>query len=91
MSSGRPQRVSPAEIADLLAWARSVTEAGPAADPTQRAAYLSAKAELLTRIAEQHTENGPCHAAQARQVATAARSSTAQAAVLLPDSGKDTK
>jgi hypothetical protein len=45
---------SPAEIADLLAWARRLTEAGPAADPTDRAAYLAAKADLLTRIPAQH-------------------------------------
>lgn len=55
MTGGRPQPVSPAEIADLLAWARSVTETGPAADPTQRVAYLRAKAELLARITAQAT------------------------------------
>jgi hypothetical protein len=91
MSGDRPpQRVSAAQIADLLARARSITAAGPAADPTQRVAYLIAKAELLARIADQHAENCPCHAAQARQVAADARSSAAQAAALLPDSRKDT-
>jgi hypothetical protein len=45
---------SPAEIADLLAWARRLTEAGPAADPTDRAAYLAAKTDLLTRIPTPH-------------------------------------
>ncbi len=46
-------RVSTAEIAGLLAWARSLTEAGPAAAPTQRAAYLAAKAALPARVADQ--------------------------------------
>jgi hypothetical protein len=41
---------SPAQIADLIAWARRLTEAGQAADPTDRAAYLAAKADLLARI-----------------------------------------
>jgi hypothetical protein len=45
---------SPAQIADLLAWARRLIEAGRTADPTVRAAYLAAKADLLARIAEQH-------------------------------------
>jgi hypothetical protein len=42
--------VSTTEIAALLAWARSLSEAGPAADPDQRAAYQTAKAALLARI-----------------------------------------
>lgn len=67
-----------------------MTEAGPAADPTQRAAYLKAKAELLARIAEQHAENCPCHAEQAHQVAIDAHTTAAQAAALLPAPSKDT-
>jgi hypothetical protein len=38
------------EIADLLAWARSVSERGPHADPAERAAFLAAKTDLLARI-----------------------------------------
>jgi hypothetical protein len=48
--------VSTAEIAALLAWARSLTEAGPAADLEQRAAYLAAKTALLARMTDQHLD-----------------------------------
>ncbi|HEV8560169.1 MAG TPA: hypothetical protein VGR06_27870 [Actinophytocola sp.] len=41
---------SATQIAALLAQARRLTEAGPAADPADRAAYLAAKAALLARI-----------------------------------------
>jgi hypothetical protein len=51
--------VSPTEIAGLLAWARSLTDAGPAADPAERAAYQDAKTTLLTRITNQHPEQQP--------------------------------
>lgn len=54
--SPTPDQVSIAEIADLLAWARSLTEAGPNADPDQRAAYQAVKTALLTRIASQHVD-----------------------------------
>jgi hypothetical protein len=47
--------VSTAEIAALLAWARSLTQAGPTADPAERAAYLTTKTALLARITDQHT------------------------------------
>ena len=43
---------SAAQIADLPAWARRLTEAGPTADPADRAAYLAAKADLLTRLTD---------------------------------------
>jgi hypothetical protein len=45
---------SPAEIADLLAWARRLTEAGRTAQTADRAAYLAAKADLLARITDRH-------------------------------------
>lgn len=45
-------RVGTGEIAELLAWCRRLSMAGPAADPTERAAYLAAKTELLTRITD---------------------------------------
>jgi hypothetical protein len=45
---------SPAEIADLLAWARRLTEAGRIAEATDRAAYLATKTNLLARIADCH-------------------------------------
>jgi hypothetical protein len=45
-----------AQIATLLAWARSLSEAGSNADPTERAAYQAAKTALLARIAEQEPQ-----------------------------------
>jgi hypothetical protein len=57
MTSPLPDQVSAAEIADLLAWARSLTKAGPTAHPTERAAYQAAKTTILARIADQHPDN----------------------------------
>jgi hypothetical protein len=54
--SPAPDRVTTAEIAGLLAWARSLTQAGRSADPAQRAAYLVAKTALLARITDQHPD-----------------------------------
>jgi hypothetical protein len=54
MTSPTPDRPSPADIADLLAWARSLSQAGPG--PAERAAYQNAKTTLLARIADQHTD-----------------------------------
>jgi hypothetical protein len=45
---------SPAEIADLLTWARRLTEAGRTAEAADRTAYLAAKTNLLARIAHCH-------------------------------------
>jgi hypothetical protein len=55
MTSPSPSgdQVSTAEIAHLLAWARSLTTAGAGADPTERAAYLAAKTALLARLTDQ--------------------------------------
>jgi hypothetical protein len=39
------------DIAGLLAWARSLSDAGSNADPAERAAYQAAKTALLARIA----------------------------------------
>jgi hypothetical protein len=44
------RRVTTGEIADLLTWARRLTEAGRHADPAERAAFLATKLELLDRI-----------------------------------------
>jgi hypothetical protein len=55
MTSG-PNPPTARQIADLLAWARALTQAGPAADPAERAAYLAAKADLLHRITN-HAEH----------------------------------
>lgn len=61
MTSPSPaaDQVSTAEIAHLLVWARSLSTAGAAADPTERAAYLAAKTALLARITDQHHNPPP--------------------------------
>jgi hypothetical protein len=47
--AARPVTVG--EITDLLAWCRRLTHAGPGhSDPTDRAAYQQAKADLLARL-----------------------------------------
>lgn len=51
--------VSTAEIADLLAWARSLSQAGSSVDPADRATYLAAKTALLARITHQHPDTDP--------------------------------
>ena len=53
------QPVSATEIAALLAWARSLSETGPAADPAERAAYQAAKTALLARIADHQHQQPP--------------------------------
>jgi hypothetical protein len=53
-----PTRTIIGEIADLLAWARSLSEQGPHADPRQRAAILTAKTELLARLTGSTAQDG---------------------------------
>jgi hypothetical protein len=79
MTSPPPPRVRPRDISDLLAWATSLSSAPHAADPAQWAAYLEAKADLLTRIADQHTHEDPDHAHHAHRIASDAHT-TAQRA-----------
>ena len=45
-------------IADLLAWARRLSDTGRHADPVERAAYQAAKTELLTRLTGQPQRTG---------------------------------
>jgi hypothetical protein len=49
-ASARPP--SPREVAELLAWARRLTQAGPGADPAEHTAYQAAKTDLLARITD---------------------------------------
>jgi hypothetical protein len=51
MTTPAREPVSTAQIAALLAWARSLSQAGGAADPDQRAAYQPANTTLVTRLA----------------------------------------
>jgi hypothetical protein len=86
-----PEPVTPTEIGDLLAWCRLLTDAGTHADPAELAAYLSAKAALLARIADTHTATWDCeHAAQARQIADDARDIAGQAAALFRPTTQET-
>lgn len=82
--SPTPPRVRPRDIADLLAWATSLSAPRRATDPAERAAYLTAKADLLTRIADQHTHDDPDHAHHAHRIASDAQTTAEQAATLLP-------
>jgi hypothetical protein len=50
------QQVQPRQIADLLAWARRLSHARHHADPAERAAFLAAKADLLTRLTHPRDE-----------------------------------
>jgi hypothetical protein len=56
--SDTPTPVATGEIADLLAWARRLSTQGDRADPTERAAYQAAKADLLTRITADKPHHG---------------------------------
>lgn len=88
-SSPTPPRVRPRDIADLLAWAASLSPARRATDPAAWAAYLQAKADLLTRIAAQHTDEDPHHAQHAHRIAEHAHL-TARHATPPPPSHHDT-
>lgn len=81
MTNPPPPRVRPRDISDLLAWATSLTAAPHTADPAQWAAYLTAKADLLTRIADHHTHDDPDHA---HQIAANAHAAAQRTATLLP-------
>ena len=74
------QPVRPAEISDLIAWAARLSHAGAGgARPGETAAYLTAKADLLERIAAERANSGWASRdiTAARQAATAARAATA--------------
>jgi hypothetical protein len=60
---------SPAQIADLLAWARCLTEASRSSDPADRAAYLAAKADPLARTTDQHSTTTRARTPDDRQIA----------------------
>ena len=60
-----------AEIADLLGRLRTLRSPGQGGDPAAYAAALTAKADLLTRVAAEHPDNEA-----ARQVAAHARAAT---------------
>jgi hypothetical protein len=90
MTSPPPPRVRPRDISDLLAWATSLSSAPHAADPAQWAAYLAAKADLLTRIADQHTHEDPDHAHHAHRIASDAHSTAQRATTPLSTLAQET-
>jgi hypothetical protein len=76
-----PQPVTTAEIADLLARLRTLRSPAQGGDPAAYATFLSAKADLLTRIADEYTgDEPPCrYHTHARHVAAHARIAAAHA------------
>ncbi len=76
--------VTAAEIADLLTQLRTLRTPAQGGDPAEHAAFLTAKADLLTRIADEHTDDDrPCqHGVHARHVAAHARFAAAHAQTL---------
>jgi hypothetical protein len=56
--NGPDERVTIIEIADLTAWLRRLSTAGPgASDPAELAAFHTAKADLLAHIHNQHNQH----------------------------------
>jgi len=75
--------VTAAEIARLLTQLRTLRTPAQGGNPAEHAAFLAAKADLLTRIADEHTSEPPCgHDTHARHVAAHARIAAAQARTL---------
>ena len=85
--TGQPA-VPSAQVSAVLAWAARLTAAGPAAGAIETAAYLTAKAAVMERIAAEREQGGwtPADTAAARQAAARARE-TADAAALLAAAG----
>ncbi len=83
--------VRPAEISQVLAWAARLTAAGSRASTAETAAYLTAKADLLQRIAAERAAGGwaPADIGLARQAAAGARAA-ADAATALAAAGVTT-
>ena len=53
------QPVRPGEISDLIAWAARLSRTGPGStSPAETAAYLTAKAAVLERIAAERSGGG---------------------------------
>jgi hypothetical protein len=84
VNGGRPPAVRTAEISQVIAWAARLTAAGPRASTAETAAYLTAKAGLLERIAAERAAGGwtPSEISLARQAAAGARAAADTAARL---------
>jgi hypothetical protein len=68
-----PPRVTAREIAEFLHELARHHVPDRGGDPTSHATLLARKADLFTRIADQHAHTDPVHAEQARQAAERAR------------------
>ena len=82
----RRQPVRPGEVSAVLAWAARLSRAGPGrASPAETAAYLTAKAALLERIAAEpraQTAGARRDIEAAREAAAGARAAADAAAAL---------
>ena len=87
--TGRPAAVRPAEVSQILTWCARLTAAGSRASAAEVAAYLTAKASLLERIATERAAGGwTSHdTGTARQAAAAARTAALAAAGTIPPGG----
>ena len=70
--------VTAAEIAEFLHRLARLRPPAPGGDRAEHAALLTHKAELFTRLADQHTHTDPDHADQAGQAAARARAAAAR-------------
>jgi hypothetical protein len=75
--------VPAAQVSAVLAWAARLTAAGPAAGTAETAAYLTAKAAVLERIAAERAAGGwsPEDTETARGAAACARQAADTAAL----------
>jgi hypothetical protein len=77
--------VTAADIADFTHYLAQLRFGQPRADdPAERAVFLARKAELLTRIAAQHTRTDPGYAEHVLHLALDAHAAAEQAALHLP-------
>ena len=88
MSGPQPPAVPAAQVSAVLAWAARLAGARPAAGTIETAAYLTAKAAVLERIAAEREQGGwtPEDITAAAEAAARARE-TADAAALLAAAG----
>jgi hypothetical protein len=78
-------RVTAADIAEFTRHLTELRYGQPRADdPTQRTLFLARKADLLIRIAAQHTRTDPDYAQHVLQLARTAHAAAEQAALQLP-------
>ena len=75
--------VPAAQVSAVLAWAARLAAAGPAAGTAETAAYLTAKAAVLERIAAEREKGGwsPEDTEAARDAAARARTAAGTAAL----------